>query len=73
MTDCKHEFAYSELHREFVCKKCFHVLTEEEKQEALEHANAMRRREEAIEQAYKKFLWEEAVYGCVTLDGGDGE
>ena len=46
MTDCKDEFAYSELHREFVCRKCFHVLTKEEKREALEYANALRRSEE---------------------------
>lgn len=46
MTDCKHEFVYSELRGEFVCQKCFHVLTEEEKREALEHANALRRAEE---------------------------
>ncbi len=47
MADCKHEFVYDELHREIVCKKCFHVLTKEEKQEALERANALRRAEEA--------------------------
>ena len=47
MIDCKHEFVYSELNKEFVCKKCFHVLTKEEKRTALEYANALRRAEEA--------------------------
>ena len=46
MADCKHEFVYSELHREFMCRKCFYVLTKEEKREALEYSNALRRSEE---------------------------
>ena len=50
MNDCKHEFAYDELRREFVCKKCFHVLTKEEKREALEYANALRRADEIKEE-----------------------
>ena len=47
MANCKHEFVYDELHREFVCRKCFHVITKEEKREALEYANTLRRTEEA--------------------------
>lgn len=46
-TDCKCEFVYDELHGRIVCKKCFRVLTAEEKRELLEHANALRRAEEA--------------------------
>ena len=49
MTECKHEFAYDYQLREFVCLKCGHVLTREEKRAALEYANALRRREEANE------------------------
>ena len=47
MADCKCEFVYDELHGRIVCKKCFRVLTAEEKQELLEHANALQRAEEA--------------------------
>ena len=46
MTDCKHEFVYDELHKCIRCKKCFRVLTAEEKRALLEHANALRRAEE---------------------------
>ena len=46
MADCKCEFVYDELHGCVRCKKCFRVLTAEEKRELLEHANAMRRAEE---------------------------
>ena len=49
MTDCKCEFVYDELHGRIVCKKCFRVLTAEEKRELLEHANALRRAEEEAE------------------------
>ena len=47
MANCKCEFVYDELHGKIVCKKCFRVLTEEEKRELLEYANALRRAEEA--------------------------
>ena len=47
MSDCKCEFVYDELHSCIRCKKCFRVLTAEEKRELLEHANALRRAEEA--------------------------
>ena len=47
MADCKCEFVYDELHGRIVCKKCFRVLTREEKLELLKHANELRRAEEA--------------------------
>ena len=46
MSDCKHEFVYDELHGCIRCKKCFRVLTSEEKRALLEHANALLRAEE---------------------------
>ena len=49
MTNCKHEFVYNDQMREFVCNKCGHALTKEEKRYALEYANALRRAEEANE------------------------
>ena len=50
MADCKHEFVYDELHLEIVCKKCFHVLTKEERREALEYGMAMLRADEIKEE-----------------------
>lgn len=49
MSDCKCEFVYDELHGCIRCKKCFRVLTAEEKRALLEHANALRRAEEEAE------------------------
>ena len=46
MPDCKHEFVYDELHSCIRCKKCFRVLTAEEKRALLKHANALLREEE---------------------------
>ena len=57
MRDCKHEFVYDEQLGEAACRKCGYVVTEEDKREALDYA-------------FKKMCWEEAVYGCVTIDGG---
>lgn len=59
MTNCKHEFAYNEQLGEAVCTKCGYVVTAEDKKEAIAHA-------------FKKMRWEEAVFGYVTIDGGDG-
>lgn len=47
MPDCKHEFAYDELHNCIRCKKCLRVLTAEEKRKLLNFANEIRRAEEA--------------------------
>lgn len=44
---CKHEFVYDELHRRVVCKKCFHVLTDDEKMEIHKRAFELMRLEEA--------------------------
>ena len=43
---CNHEFVYDELHHQIVCKKCFHVLTAEEKRESLHHAFELMMEEE---------------------------
>lgn len=43
--DCEHDFVH-DLVPSLVCKKCGHVLTKEEKREALLFANAKRRAEE---------------------------
>lgn len=45
--ECEHEFVYDELQGQYVCEKCGYVLTADEKRAALEHANALRRAEEA--------------------------
>lgn len=44
--ECKHEFVYSELQNEFVCKNCFFVMTRDEKRELLTFANNKRKAEE---------------------------
>lgn len=46
MTDCKHEFFEVPYTGKIVCRKCGHILSKEEKREALEYANALRRAEE---------------------------
>jgi hypothetical protein len=46
MSDCKCEFVYDEMQGCIRCKKCFRVLTTEEKRALLEHANALRKAEE---------------------------
>lgn len=49
--ECEHEFVDVPYSGQIICKKCGHVLTAEEKRAALEHANALRRAEEAAEVA----------------------
>ena len=46
MTDCKHEFFEVPYTGKIVCRKCGHILSKEEKRDALEYANALRRAEE---------------------------
>lgn len=41
-----HDFIYDYSVNEFVCRRCGHVLTKEDKQKSLEYANALRRLEE---------------------------
>ena len=44
--ECDHEFYYSDLQNEFICRKCFHVMTGGEKRELLTFANNKRNAEE---------------------------
>lgn len=47
-----HDFFYDYGINEFICRRCGHVLTKEDKQKSLEYANALRRLEEEDDDGY---------------------
>lgn len=40
--NCKHEFVWSDIHNNYVCKHCLYELTKEDKTNILDYANQMR-------------------------------
>lgn len=54
--NCKHEYAYSETAKTFVCKKCGYAVTREDKQKALAHGHLLLQVDEALGEEGKKAL-----------------